>query len=260
MSTYHRRPQFSSGAILRNEYLVALEQQSFDFPGLLFRGYGNGILSGCELSTTSDTIMMGPGVISYERVLYGIYEPLSVKYLPTDEIKYLKLYIGSNEGNSTCIVRRFSLKLADKATLGSGEFELCRFRLQPGAYLRCTYTDFRDRDTLYDTLNVIHSTYAALEGNGLSPAITKAYAEEVLRIADIPALDAAVCINWQAQQYALPARAVCSYLKRCGCMDDETNDNQELYQGLLTRLEQLKEGGNAPQRSRRSGRRTIIVE
>ena len=117
-----------------------------------------------------------------------------------------------------------------------------------------------DRDTLYDTLNVIHSTYAALEGNGLSPAITKAYAEEVLRIADIPALDAAVCINWQAQQYALPARAVCSYLKRCGCMDDETNDNQELYQGLLTRLEQLKEGGNAPQRSRRSGRRTIIVE
>ena len=131
MSTYHRRPKFSSGAILRNEYLVALEQQSFDFPGLLFRGYGNGILSGCELSTTSDTIMMGPGVISYEGVLYGIHEPLSVKYLPTDEIKYLKLYIGSNEGNSNCIVRRFSLKLADQGALGSGEFELCRFRLQP---------------------------------------------------------------------------------------------------------------------------------
>ena len=28
-------------------------------------------------------------------------------------------------------------------------------------------------------------------------------------------------------------------------MDDETTGNQELYQGLLTRLEQLKEGGNA---------------
>ena len=260
MSTYHRRPKFSSGAILRNEYLVALEQQSFDFPGLLFRGYGNGILSGCELSTTSDTIMMGPGVISYEGVLYGIHEPLSVKYLPTDEIKYLKLYIGSNEGNSNCIVRRFSLKLADQGALGSGEFELCRFRLQPGAYLRCTCTDFRDRDTLYDTLNIIHSTYAALESNGLSPAITKAYAEEVLGIADVPALDAAVCINWLAQQYALPAKVVQSYLKRCDCMDDETTGNQELYQGLLTRLEQLKEGGNAPQRNRRSGRRTIIVE
>lgn len=260
MSTYHTRPKFSSGAILRNEYLVALELQSFDFPGLLFKGYGNGILSGCELSTTSDTVMMGPGVISYEGALYGIHEPISVKYLPTDETRYLKLYIGSNEGNSTCIVRRFSLKLSDKDTLGSGEFELCRFRLQPGAYLRCTYTDFRDRDTLYDTLNVIHSTYAALEGNGLSPAITKAYAEEVLRIAEIPALDAAVCINWLAQQYALPAKVILSYLKRCDCIDGETSDNQELYQGLLTRLEQLKEGGDMPQKNRRSGRRTILVD
>lgn len=260
MSTYHTRPKFSPGTILRNEYLAALEQQSFDFPGLLFRGYGNGILSGCELSTTSDTIMMGPGVISYEGELYGIHEPLCVPYLPTDETRYLKLYIGSNEGGSTCIVRRFSLKLADKDTIGSGEFELCRFRLQPGAYLRCTYTDFRDRDTLYDTLNVIHSTYAAPEGTGLPPALTKAYAEEALGIAEIPALDAAVCISWLAQQYALPAKAVRSYLRRCDCMDDELNDNQELYQGLLNRLEQLKEGGDAPPKSRRSGRRTIIVD
>lgn len=260
MSTYHTRPKFSPGTILRNEYLAALEQQSFDFPGLLFRGYGNGILSGCELSTTSDTIMMGPGVISYEGALYGIHEPLCVPYLPTDETRYLKLYIGSNEGGSTCVVRRFSLKLADKDTIGSGEFELCRFRLQPGAYLRCTYTDFRDRDTLYDTLNVIHSTYAAPEGTGLPPALTKAYAEEALGIAEIPALDAAVCISWLAQQYALPAKAVRSYLRRCDCMDDELNDNQELYQGLLNRLEQLKEGGDAPPKSRRSGRRTIMVD
>lgn len=260
MSTYHRRPKFSSGAILRNEYLVALEQQSFDFPGLLFRGYGNGILSGCELSTTSDTIMMGPGVVSYEGTLYGIYEPISVKYLPTDETRYLKLYVGSNEGNSTCIMRRFSLRLADKDTSGSGEFELCRFRLQPGAYLRCTYTDFRDRDTLYDTLNIIHSTYAAPEGNGLSPAITKAYAEEVLEIAEIPALDAAVCINWLAQQYALPVKAVQSYLIRCGCLDGKTCGCQELYQGLLSRMEQLKEGGNTPKKDRRPGRRPIMVD
>lgn len=260
MSTYHTRPKFSSGTILRNEYLVALEQQSFDFPGLLFRGYGNGILSGCELSTTSDTITMGPGVISYAGALYGIHEPLCVPYLPTDETRYLKLYIGSNEGSSTCVVRRFSLKLADKDTISSGEFELCRFRLQPGAYLRCSYTDFRDRDTLYDTLNVIHSTYAAPEGTGLSPALTKAYAEEVLSIGEIPALDAAVCINWLAQQYALPAKAVRSYLKRCDCMDDERNDNQVLYQGLLSRLEQLKEGGDTPPKSRRSGRRTIMVD
>lgn len=260
MSTYHTRPKFSSGAILRNEYLVALELQSFGFPGLLFRGYGNGILSGCELSTTSDTIMMGPGVVSYEGTFYGIHEPVSVKYQPTDETRYLKLYVGSNEGNNTCIVRRFSLKLADKDTLGSGEFELCRFRLQPGAYLRCTYTDFRDRDTLYDTLNVIHSTYAAPEGTGLSPAITKAYAEEVLRIADIPTLDAAVCINWLAQQFALPAKVVQSYLKLCDCVYEETIDNQELYQGLLSRLEQLKEGGNSPKKNRQSGRRKILVD
>lgn len=260
MSTYYRRPRFSYGKLLRNEHLVALERQSFDFPALLFDGWGNGVISGCRLSTTMDTVTMGPGVVCFEGVLYGVQEPISVEYYPTDETRYLKLYIGSNEGNEACDTRRFTLKLSEQEQLGSGELELCRFRLQPGAYLRCNYTDFRDRETLYDTLNIIHSTYSAHGGDGLNPAITRAYAKEILRIGGVPDFDAAICISWLNANYAISQQVVQSYLKHVGYIVNGILSKQGLFEALLTRLEQLEAGSGQEQKCVRTGRKRILVD
>ena len=261
VSSYYKRPRFSAGKLLRTEHMAALEWQSFEFPSLFFQGWGNGILAGCNLSTTADTVTMGPGVICFEGELFGIQEPVSIEYYPTDKIRYLKLYIGSNEGNDTCDVRRFSLSLSDHERLGSGELELCRFRLQPGAYLRCAYTDFRDRETLYDTLNTIYESWSAPGGTSLSPDITRAYAKEALAIGKIPDLDASICLQWLNGQFAVSRQMIQHYLARFSCVELEQGiDNKTLFQGLLARLEQLKEekGQIAPQK--KSGRRTILVE
>lgn len=261
VSTYYKRPRFSAGKLLRTEHMAALEWQSFEFPALFFQGWGNGILSGCGLSTTENTVTMGPGVVCFEGGLFGIREPISTEYYPTDEVRYLRLYIGSNEGNDTCDVRRFSLLLSDQERPGSGELELCRFRLQPGAYLRCSYTNFRDRETLYDTLNTIHESWSAPGGTGLSPGITRAYAEEALAIGGLPELDAAVCLQWLDGRFAVSGRMIRHYLARFSCVEPGREaDNEALFRGLLSRLGQLKEenGQTAPQK--KSGRRTILVE
>lgn len=261
MSSYYKRPRFSSGKLLRAEHMEALAWQSFEFPSLFFQGWGNGILAGCKLLTTEDTVTMGPGIVSFEGKLFGVQEPVSVEYCPTDEIRYLKLYIGSNEGNDTCDIRRFSLTLSDHERLGSGELELCRFRLQPGAYLRCTYTDFRDRETLYDTLNTIHESWSAPGGTSLSPAITAAYAEEALAIGGIPDLDTAVCLQWLDQKFAVSRQVIQRYLAHFSCLEmGQDADNGTLFQGLLARLEQLKNGRDQGPHKAKPARRMILVD
>lgn len=259
MSTYHKRPQFSLGKILRGSALQSLEQQCYDFPNLMFQNYGNGILTGCSLSTTLDTVTMGPGIISFEGEIYGIHEPISIEYSPTDTTCYLKLYIGNKEDAESCIMRRFSLRLTEQEVLGSGELELCRFRLQQGAYLRCDYVDFRDRDTIYDTMNTIHSTYAVPRGTGLSPEITRAYAKEVLSINVIPELDAMLCITWVDGKFAASGDTIKYYLQQSGCIENSLPGNQELFQGLLMRLRQLKEGKSSASSTQLPGRRKIMM-
>lgn len=261
MSPYYKRPRFSSGKLLRAEHMSALEWQCFELPPLFFQGWGNGILAGCQLFTTTDTVTMGPGVICFEGELFGIREPVSMEYYPTDETRYLKLYIGSNEGNDTCDMRRFSLMLTAHERLGSGELELCRFRLQPGAYLRCAYTGFRDRETLYDTLNTIHESWSAPGGTSLSPDIVAAYAEEALSIGHIPDFDAALCIQWLDQKFAVPRRTIQRYLARVACVElGEEADNRTLFQGLMARLEQLKNGHEQKPSQTKSVRKMILVD
>lgn len=261
VSSYYKRPRFSAGKLLRTEHMSALEWQSFEFPSLFFQGWGNGILAGCNLSTTADTVTMGPGVVCFEGELFGIQKSISIEYYPTDKIQYLKLYIGSNEGNDTCDVRRFSLSLSDHERLGSGELELCRFRLQSGAYLRCVYTDFRDRETLYDTLNTIYESWSAPGGTSLSPDITQAYAKEALSIEKIPDLDEAICLQWLNEQFAVSRWMIQHYLARYSCVElGQEMDNKTLFQGLLTRLEQLKEDNVQTTPQKKSYRRMILVE
>ena len=261
MSSYYKRPRFSSGKLLRAEHMGALEWQCFEFPSLFFQGWGNGVLAGCKLLTTEDTVTMGPGIVRFEGELFGVREPVSVEYYPTDEIRYLKLYIGSNEGNDTCDIRRFSLILSDHERLGSGESELCRLRLQPGAYLRCAYTDFRDRETLYDTLNTIHESWSAPGGTSLSPDITAAYAEEALAIGGIPDLDIAVCLHWLDPKFAVSKKVIQHYLAHHSCLEiGQEVDNKVLFQGLLTRLEQLKTGRGQGTRNAKPARRMILVD
>ena len=56
-------PVFNDIHILRKSMLEALSDQAFLANQLLYQGYGDGILSGCKLTTTMDTIILNQGVL-----------------------------------------------------------------------------------------------------------------------------------------------------------------------------------------------------
>jgi len=58
-------PLFREGHLLRTQMLEAFTDYSFRFGELLYTGYANGIISGCQLTTTEDTIIVHPGLVLF---------------------------------------------------------------------------------------------------------------------------------------------------------------------------------------------------
>ena len=104
-----------------------------------------------------------------EQQIFMLKNSLSVSYKPTNITTLLKLCISGELRDADCVYREAELRLEASDELRSGELEICRFKLQDGARLRCEYQDFEDRSTEYDTLNRIYTPCAALDEPTLLP-------------------------------------------------------------------------------------------
>lgn len=238
------RPLFSKGYILRQEMLAALSDQAFHLGDLLVDGFGDGILTGCRLSTTREVIQMGPGAILFEGKLCLLAEPLSVAYHPTDRLCICKLRFSEEYQSNTYFYREVDLILTEPKTPNSNELELCRFTLQPGAQLRCKYDDFEDRSTEYDTLNTICAPFSAHIGNSLAPELLRVYARELLEANPSDPLDKVFCLQALSAHTALSKEMLIAYIRlRTG--NDELGvscSNAEIYDALLGLLKNVRQG------------------
>lgn len=56
-------PIFTESHILRKEMLEALSDYGILYHQYFYKGYANGIVTGCELTTTKEAIIVNPGVL-----------------------------------------------------------------------------------------------------------------------------------------------------------------------------------------------------
>ena len=148
-------PEFHSGHILKQEMMVELSAYLYHLGPLLYQNCTDGIVSGCTLTTTEDSIVVNPGVIRYEGELYLIREPQLIHYTPTNTTRVLNIVFHDQVQTDSFVTREMELAFTEGASSETRYLELCRFKLQPGARLRYTYTSFADRETEYD-LSLIH--------------------------------------------------------------------------------------------------------
>ena len=184
-------PVFQDAHILRRSMLEALSDYAFLTNQYLYKGYADGILAGCGLTTTKDAAILNEGVVLFEGQLFLVKEPMAVNYHPTNVLNVLRLKFSDVMRDANFIYREVDMQLSDSVEEKKGEMELCRFTLQEGAELRCRYRDFEDRNTDYDTLNQVHAPYAAYGGSTLAPDIVRNFAEEMLDISGLYADPAA---------------------------------------------------------------------
>lgn len=253
-------PLFDSGHILSREMLEALSDYSRHYGELIHIGYADGIISGCRLTTMEDSIIINQGILCFQGKPFLVKEPVSVKYQPTNQIRILKAcYLGEVRTESL-IKHRVDMVLEDDCTMQEGQIELCRFTLQSGARLRCEYVDFEDRSTEYDTLNMLHSPYAAPVRSALNPDITRAFAREMLDCRLDCQTDVSFCLELLGRKEPMAAEAIAAYIRLRTGRKEVKEDNQGLYEGLLDILKKIKDGSPVEEKPTPRKRRTIIVD
>ena len=225
-------PCFQLKHLLQVEMLEQLRDYPKNYLELMFNGYGNGILSGCDLSWNNNKLAVGSGIIYYNHNLYMMNERYLLECKPENEKRYLKVEFleEMQEPNQTVGMGRIILSKTEADP--SCELELCRFLLQEGARLRNRYENFEDYSTDYDTINLIHVPYAVKGESSLHPGILKQFAKEALQNELNNPFDISFSMNILALAGNVSRDCIKEYLHARGTQLKNT-DNQTLYEGLL---------------------------
>lgn len=252
-------PNLEEGFILKRQMLIALSDAAVLTNEYLKAGYANGILAGCNLVTTEDTISLNSGLIFFEGQIFMIKKPLTVKYAPTNVTMVLKLCFLNEMRDDDCIYREADLKLTEQTKQQSGEIELCRFKLQEGARLRYQYQNFEDMNTEYDTLNIIYTPYASDEESTLAPEIVKRFAREMLEQKSLEEFDSLFCLQILGQTQAVRKEAFVKYIEHKSKEPLEDSSNIQIYKKLLSILRKVK-GAPDMERPKEKKKWKLMVE
>lgn len=254
-------PLFESGNLLTKEMLNALRDYSFGFSENLFEGYSDGILKGCKLTTTEDTIILNKGMIIFGGKLYLINQQEMERYYPTNELARLKLAFREEHKTDQFIYRELKLLITRDMTQKDDEIELCRFKLQKGSKLRTQYTNFNDRTTEFDTISTIHGPYAAYGTSSLSSEITIAFAKEAVQYQCKDPLDAVFCMQaLNTNGMALPKDVIIHYIANRLQIPFKDQTNLEMFQNLNTILQNIKLQKDMTRAGARPSRSKILID
>ncbi len=252
-------PNFNDGVVLRAKALQTLADYIFVLPSLLRAGYGDGVVSGLEVTEAKGNIVVSSGIICVKSQLFLIDEPISIPYHKTNKTTYLKLqYVGDKkQKNFTEYI--FSIELSE-VECGKDEYELCRFKLQEGAKLRYIYDDFEDLCTEFDTINIINTPHSSKLHPTLNLNILKFFANEMLTILEKDILDTAFCMNILGANEPLNIEVVVLYIeiKTNNKIEEITNIN--IYNLLLQILKNQQKSKSETKEVKINKKRQIFID
>jgi hypothetical protein len=251
----YKIPQFNP-APMRREILESLRDLAFAEQSARYGEYSDGVLAGCGLFERDMSIGVTGGLVKYAGRVYALKDRESVPYRPTDAWTVLKIRFGGEEKTRDFLRYTGSLALDSNTSVLPNEMELGRFKLKQGSRLRTEYTDFRDMETEYDTVNLIGVQYAGIGESTLSPVIMTHFAKEAYSHAQ-DVIDVSFCTACLAGNGVMSRESIRLYLIRRLKLPDKAFDNAELHSRLADALAEMK--GEAKRETRRESDKMILL-
>ena len=258
-----KRPVFQTGRILSREILESVRDEAAVFADLYYAELTDGIIKPCQVQVLNGELEVKGGLIKWAGRLYRMTGPVRIPYVPAEEWRILKIRFLPQSPSMDFELYQTRLFLDDDLTLAEDETELCRFKLKAGSRLRQDYVDFYDLDTEFDTLNLLHVSYAGTDRPTVSPFMTRYFAKEAYPLTVGMSFDnafAAVCLN---SREPVSRELILDYIGiRLGKQQKDLNhlSNREIYQCLAAILEDIQRGISVDGYSRKSRDRKIIVD
>ncbi|OAB45496.1 DNA and RNA helicase [Paenibacillus glacialis] len=253
----HLYPQFNKGRILKTEMLTNLRDFPREFVDIHYADYSDGIVTGANLEVGSKQLIISPGIVRHEGRLYILNQSTTIDYLATGKELVVKIRFLEAEKDIDRTVYASEIVLDEHIDCSSSELELGRFKLKEGARLRQDYQNFADFTTEYNTLNVLHTSYAAHGESTVTPMVMRYFADQMLRSGSADPRDlvfAMMCTNEGTVSRSL----ILHYISgRMGiAYKDYTNVQIHKYLGRI--LDNVRSGGKARSFSSGGPQRVIV--
>lgn len=252
-------PKFQKGSILTMEMLEALKDLSAGWGRLEYKGYADGVLSGCEVTMSENIIYVQNGMLVYREELYFIQEKIMVPYQWQEGWQALKVQIedGSNERNFK--EGKLQIILTEDMTHQDNTIELCRFYLQKGASLRNEHRDFNDLATNYDTVNEIYANWSAYGEASVSIRLLRQFVREAEKKNSNNMQDVLMIQQIKnAGGKTITRESLVYYLNIRLQNNKEQYTNLEIYEGLQKVLNEMQSQTTEVKREIRN--RRMIIE
>lgn len=252
-------PVFKSGAVLTHDMLETLKQYSMQSASMEYAEYGDGIISGFRVSVSEEILNVSKGILSFQGNVLFVSNDMKVQIEDEDSWQLLVLQVGSFYTDQNFKAVDLQLKLESETKLTSNKIEICRFKRQKGAALRCKYKDFYDLNTEFDTINEISARWAAYQGDSVSNRILAEFAQAMMRKGTVNEQDAAFVQNiLQLNGKSMNRAAVSYYIAVRLGKEYELMGNEKIYQSLCEVLKNCNR--NTRRESSDRFPRRLIVE
>lgn len=246
---------------MKKEYMWSLRDYSFGFMGVQYGEFSDGIITGCGLRVKPEVIEIAPGLVKHHGFVYLFTEPLTVEYGPTEAFVSLKLRLTKKPVQLDYIDYDADPFLDSDLECKADEAELCRFKLKKGFALRDQYKDFYDIETEFDTVNLVHASWAGLHAPTLAPAITRYFAREALKCRPESAKDIQFVSLCLERETAVPRILIEDYVRcKLELPDEEPLDNETIFGYLDMILDNLRHGTERRPDRKMRRKRQILVE
>lgn len=253
-------PLFKSGRLLKIDMLEEMRDFPREFFDAQFKGYSDGIISGCDIEVSDNYIKILRGIIKFKDVIYLLKKDNKIEYTCNNKLMVLKVKFLPEMQDSDFRTNSTEIHLNENMDLEENEMEICRFKLRVGAKLRINHIDFVDLSTEYDTVNTIYAPYAAYGDSSLNPEILRRFGRELLGCNLIDPWDISFAMTCVQSKDAIQKEIIISYLAYKLNIVSKEYSNEDLYYYLLEVLRSAKEGASGHGR-RGSGKfKKILID
>jgi hypothetical protein len=239
-------------APLRREILESTRDIAAREQAARYGSYSDGVLAGCGVFESDMNIGVLGGLVKFGGRVYVLSDRESVPYRPTDAWTVLKIRFGGEERSRDFLRFTGHLVLDENTNILPNELELGRFKLKQGSRLRTVYTDFKDMETEYDTVNLIGVPYSGIGEATLYPEILMYFAREAYPLA-LDALDIAFCTLCLAGNGVMSRESIKAYLIRRLKLSERAFENAELHSHLASVLADMSGATRGESRRARDG-------
>lgn len=188
-------PYFKRHSVLRAEVLTNGFVQNQKLNESLYAGYTDGIVEGAKVDIEDNVIVISPGVIKQDGMLYYSDKKEYITCEPSESVQYLYIRFWEEQQEENEIWHFAEAILTTEKSDRASDMELGRFLLKDGAQLRKDYVSLEDFKTEHNTFQILYAPYAGRFEKSISPEITRFYGKELLKIKKLEPMDAAFAME-----------------------------------------------------------------